>query len=157
MKLERISPKALAFWEILLALLAALLTGIALAVLHAGTWLWYTVLWVLGALWVLGSFLYLPLYYLSVEYGVDDRAVVYRKGVLFPNTQILYRDRIAFVTVYRNPFTPLLHISTLVVSAAGGNIRILFLNSDRADALAAVLSGKPEYRGLSHPEGDRES
>ena len=140
MVFERISAQALIFWELLAAVLFAVLFAVPLLLLRPGTWLWYLILWVLGAAYVLCAFLYVPLYYLSVEYGVNDRALVYRKGVIFPNTQVLYRDRIAFVTVYKNPLTPLLQISTLMVSAAGGNIRILFLNADRADQLAAQLS-----------------
>lgn len=143
MRFERISAKAMLFWELLLGLLMAVLLLLCILILNPGTWLWYTVLWVWGAVWVLGAFLYIPLYYFSVEYGVSDDAIVYRKGVIFPNTQVLYRERIAFVTVYRNPLTPIFHISTLSVSAAGGNIRILFIHSKRAEELAGLLTGKP--------------
>lgn len=140
MQLERISGKAMAIWELLWAFVTVLLFLLGIVLLRPYTWLWYTVLWTLGAIWVLGAFLYIPLYYFGMEYGVDDDVIVYRKGVFFPNTQILYRDRIAFVSVYRNPLTPLFGMATLVVSAAGGRIRILFLNVDRAEELAYLLT-----------------
>ena len=140
MELERISAKAVIIWEAIAAILFGLLFALLLFLLVEGTWLWYALLWLTGAAYVLTAFLYLPLYYISVEYGVNDGAVVYRKGVIFPNTQILYRDRIAFVTVYNNPFTPVLKLSSLVVSAAGGRIHIWFLDTRRAQELAGWLS-----------------
>lgn len=141
MKFERISWKAVIIWELLAAVGTALVVWLVLFVFVPYTWLWYLLLWVIGAAYVLLSFLYFPLLYLSIEYGVGDEAILYRSGVIFPNTKILYRDRIAFVTVYNNPFTPLLQLSSFVVSAAGGDLRILFMDSKRAVELAALLSG----------------
>ena len=141
MNFERLSGKAVIIWEIVAALLFGVLLALVLFIFIPGTWLWYTVLWLLGAIYVLTAFLYVPLYYLSVEYAVGEEAVIYRKGVIFPNTQILYRDRIAFVTVYNNPLTPLLKLSSLTISAAGGNIHIWFMNSARAQEIADELEG----------------
>jgi membrane protein YdbS with pleckstrin-like domain len=140
MKFEKVSRKAVILWELLALAVCGLLLWLVLVVFIPYTWLWYTLLWVLGALWVLTAFLYLPLYYLGIEYALGGEAVVYRKGLFFPHTQILYRDRIAFVTVYHNPLTPLLGISTLVISAAGGSMRIPFLQTSRAKELADELS-----------------
>lgn len=140
MQFERISRKALVLWELMAVIIFAIITAGLLYILVPGTWLWYLLLWITGAAAVLVTFLYLPLSYISIEYAIGKDAIVYRKGVIFPNTQILYRDRIAFVTVYKNPLTPFLHISSLVVSAAGGNIRILFLNSKRAEEISMLLS-----------------
>lgn len=140
MRFERISVKALVLWEILTLLCFGIVFAGLVFILAPGTWLWYLLLWVCGAACVVMTFLYLPIAYLNIEYAVLKDAIVYRKGVIFPNTQVLYRDRIAFVTVYKNPLTPLLHISSLVISAAGGNLRILFINSARAEKIAAILS-----------------
>ena len=140
MRFERVSRKALILWELLAAVAAGMLLWLIVYFFVPGTWLWYPLLWLIGAVYVLAAFLYFPLLYLSIEYGLNDEALVYRTGVIFPSTQILYRDRIAFVTVYNNPLTPLLGLSSLVVSAAGGNIHILFMNSARARELAALLS-----------------
>ena len=140
MKFERLPAKAIIIWELLAALLFAALFSLTLFLLIPGTWLWYTLLWVLGALCVLTTFLYLPLYYTSIEFGANSKVLVYRKGVIFPKTEILYRDRIAFVTVYHNPLTPVLQLSTLTVRAAGGTLRILFMSTKRAEALAAQLA-----------------
>lgn len=142
MNFERISIKAAILWEILALAIFALLFIVAIILLNPGTWLWYLVLWVLGAACVIVTFLYIPLAYNNIQYAITDKTVIYKKGVIFPSTQIMYRDRIAFVSVYKNPLTPILHISSLVVSAAGGNIRILFLTTTRAEQLSEILTEK---------------
>ncbi|MEG2813811.1 MAG: PH domain-containing protein, partial [Oscillospiraceae bacterium] len=92
-----------------------------------------------GGILILITFLYIPFLYVNTLFYINDTAIILHKGVIFPSTQILYRDRIAFVTIYKNPLTPLLHVSTLRITAAGGNMTILFLNSVRAKKLSQEL------------------
>lgn len=140
MKFERLSFTAAIMWEIIALLVNVVILIILLLVLNPHTWVWYTSLWLLGALAIVETFIYVPFLYLNTSFGINREAIVYKKGVLFTSTQILYRERIVFVTVYNNPLTPLLHISTLVISAAGGSMTIAFLNSKRAKELAVLLS-----------------
>ena len=56
-----ISKKALAVWEIGLALLAAVLVVLVLVIFYPRTWIWYALLWIIGFAYVFFSFLYLPL------------------------------------------------------------------------------------------------
>lgn len=140
MKFENISHKAVVLWETGLLILFAGLFAVSLLVLTPHTWLWYLILWLLGALYILTAFLYLPLYYLSVEFSLNDEVVVYKKGVLFPKTSILYRDRIAFVTINNNPLTPIFKISSLVIDSAGARLKLFLISSDRAKELADLLT-----------------
>lgn len=127
-------------WEILTLLVSSVVLFLILFILAPHTWLWYLLLWLWGALTVLATFLYVPFLYLNTEFSLTETAMVYKKGVIFPSTQILYRERIVFVTVYNNPLSALLHVSTLAVTAAGGTMTILFLNSRRARELADILA-----------------
>lgn len=142
MEYEHISIKALILWEILTVIGAYIGLQVLLWALTYGTWVWYFILYIYGAIVVLFCFLYLPLAYYNIEYAVFKDTIVYKRGVIMPNTQIMYRDRIAFVSVYKNPLTPILKLSSLVVSAAGGKIRILFIDDHRADEIADSLSHK---------------
>lgn len=137
---ERISVKSVILWEILATVCFGLVFALVLYIFVPYTWVWYTILWLLGALFIATTFWYIPTAYVNIEYAISQKVIVYRKGVFFPNTQVLYRDRIAFVTVYNNPLTPILKINSLVISAAGGNMRILFMNSKRSKDVAATLS-----------------
>ncbi len=140
MKFEHISVMAAVMWEILALAVGVLAFWLILLVFVPHTWIWYLLLWILGALMIGITFIYIPFLYLNTEFAIDDQVVVYKKGVLFTSTQILYLDRIVFVTVYNNPLTPILKVSSLVISAAGGSMTILFLNSKRAKELANIFS-----------------
>lgn len=136
---EKFSPKSLVIWEVLTFLGGAALLLLALFILLPGTWLWYTVLWLICAAYIFVAFLFFPLLYLNRGFAVSEEAIAYRTGVIFPKTELFYRDRIVFVTLYENPLTPLLHISSLVVSGAGGNLHLHFLDSKRAERLRLEL------------------
>lgn len=140
MKFEQISITAAIMWEVLAALISFAVLMLILVIFSPHTWLWYLLIWVWGALTIAATFIYVPFLYLNTEFGMNEKALVFKKGVIFPSTQILYRERIVFVTVYHNPLTSLLKVSTLVVSAAGGSMTILFMNSARAQQLADILS-----------------
>ncbi|MEG0895340.1 MAG: PH domain-containing protein [Oscillospiraceae bacterium] len=146
LKYEHISIMAAVMWEILSIIIFALIYIVVFIVLAPYTWLWYTIVFVLGLLFIGVSFIYVPFLYLNTKFALTDEIIVYKKGVLFPSVQILYKSRIAFVTVYNNPLTSLLHVSTLVISAAGATMTILFMNSDKAEEVARKLSDyKAEY------------
>lgn len=140
MKFERISIMAAVMWEILAIAISAIVLSLILFIFAPHTWLWYLLLWLLGAVTIGVTFVYIPFYYLNTEFCIGNKAIIYTKGVLFHSTQILYRERIVFVTVYNNPLTPILKVSTLVISAAGGSMTIVFLSTKRAQQIADMLS-----------------
>lgn len=140
MNFERISITAAIMWELTALIISAALVTLVLIIFAPFTWLWYTILFVIGFITIGVTFIYVPFLYLNTEFAINKKAIVYRKGVIFPSTQVLYRERIVFVTVYNNPLTPLLKVSTLRISAAGGTLTILYLNSKRANELASQLA-----------------
>lgn len=140
MNFERISITAAIMWEVTAVLISAALVTLVLIVFAPFTWLWYTILFLIGLVTIAATFLYIPFLYINTEFAINKKAIVYRKGVIFPSTQVLYRERIVFVTVYNNPLTPILKVSTLRISAAGGTLTILYLNSKRANELASQLA-----------------
>ena len=134
MKEYRLPKRALFLFETAALLCAAVLFCVILFVFVPGTWLWYLLLWLDGALYVLTAFLYLPLFYISFSYRVSERELLSHSGVLFPKSRILYRSRIAFVTLTRSP------LSTLLVHAAGGTLSYHLLKREEAEKLAAELT-----------------
>lgn len=139
MKFERISIKAAVLWEISVIIIAAILLVLVLVIFAPYTWLWYLLLWLLGAAVVFFTFFYIPIAYLNIEYCIFNKTIIYKKGVFFKSTQLLSMNKVSFATIYNNPLTPLLKVSTLVISAPGGNLRILFINSDRAREIADIF------------------
>lgn len=145
MKFEHLSVAAAIMWEIVASIICTVLLFLILIILAPHTWLWYLSLWLWGAITIAILFIYVPFLYLNSRYAIDDHVIVYKKGVIFPSTQVLYLDRIAFVTVYNNPLTAFIGVSTLSISAAGGNMTIVFLNSKKAQAIAKLLSKKRKH------------
>lgn len=139
MKGERISVMAVVMWEIIAIALFITTLLLTLFILEPRTWVWYLVVGLEGAIAIFATLLYIPFLYLNTCFYVNENAVVLEKGVFFRSTQMLYRKTIVFVTIYRNPLTPLLHVSTIKITATGGSMTILFLNSIRAKKLADEL------------------
>ena len=140
MKEYRLPKRALFLFETAALLCAAVLFCVILFVFVPGTWLWYLLLWLDGALYVLTAFLYLPLFYISFSYRVSERELLSHSGVLLPKSRILYRSRIAFVTLARSPLSTLFGLSTLTVHAAGGTLSYHLLKREEAEKLAAELT-----------------
>lgn len=139
MKYEKISKNAVLMWEILTAFICALAVFLVIQIFVPGTWLWYAILWCIGAIYILFAFLYFPLLYLNIEYAIFKNVIIYRHGIIFKKSDFLYRDRISYVTVFDNPLTPILHVSTVCISGAGGMLRIPFVRTDKAKQIARVL------------------
>lgn len=141
---QKISKKSILLWEIGSVVIWALLLWGTVWVFAPFTWLWDILIWGLGVLLILVTFFYLPILYQSYQYCITDKIVSYRHGVFFNRRQFINRDRIIYVSVYNTPLTPILGISTLVITAAGAKIRIGYLNRKVAQRLAQELSPAPK-------------
>lgn len=141
---KKVSRKSIVLWEIIIFLIWAVIFVLALWIFTPFTWLWNTLIWALGVALILIEFLYLPMLYASTQYCITDKIIAYRHGVFFNQRQFMYRDRIVYVSVYNTPLTPLLGISSLVITAAGAKIRINFLNRRLAQQLAEELAPTPK-------------
>ncbi len=136
-----LKKRVLVWWECAAFCTLIVLTGMVLLVFVERTWLWYLLLWVLGAVYVLVSFLYLPLLWMSIVYELDEDRLICHGGVLFPKTRVMRRERIAFVTRIQGPISMLLHTVTIVVHAAGGTSVVHMVDNQSARRLYEMLSG----------------
>lgn len=151
MEFETLPKRFLVFWEILACTVFGVLALLAFQFLPQGSLVWYGVLWLLGALFILTAFLYLPLLYLNYSWCCGETELVVRAGVIFYQTRFLKRDKISFVTVYHTPLSPLLRWSSVVVTAPGSRLVLPFLSRERAVRLAREL-GAPH---APHKGGER--
>lgn len=140
MKEYRLPKRALFLFETAALLCAAVLFCVILFVFVPGTWLWYLLLWLDGALYVLTAFLYLPLFYISFSYRVSERELLSHSGVLLPKSRILIPRRIAFVTLTAPAFHAFRICLTLTVHAAAARFLIIILKREEAEKLAAELT-----------------
>lgn len=145
MKYEKLPQKVLIIWEFMALIVFAGLFFLLRLFLRTDTLVWDIILWLLGAAFILCSFLYLPLLYISCRYAVLSDQVIVKRGVIFNKTHYLKRELVSFVSVYRNPFTRLLDISTLVITAPGASVFILFMSHRRAMSIAKQLSRRHKF------------
>lgn len=122
-----ISRGALAVWEVLAGVVAAAAAGLVLLFFAPRSWLWYSLLWLIGLLFVLTAFLYLPLRYLNCCYTITEEYVEYQTGVLFFSRRRMLKSSVMYVTVLKDPLSPLLGTRTVILSAMGGRMVIPFL------------------------------
>lgn len=141
---QKISKQSLILWELLFLVGWSGLFGFMLWLFLPGTWLWFLLVFSMGVFLLLVSFLYLPALYHAAGYCMTDRFLVYRHGLFFQRQQLIHRDQIVYVSVFRNPVTPTLKISSLVVATPGAKLRIPFLNDRVARELAEQLSPSPK-------------
>lgn len=139
MNFEKITVKVSVLLQIIAFICFSFLIFLALKILVPYTWLWYTIIWVIGGIYVLTAFLYIPLFYNSLSLGFSNDKIVYKRGVIFHKSEILYKDRIVFITVYNNPLTPFFKISSLIITATGGSMRIFCIDTKRANEIAKQL------------------
>jgi membrane protein YdbS with pleckstrin-like domain len=139
MKYETIPKKCLIIWEVMAVILYGAVFLLCWKIIPYHTFFWYVILWVLGGLFILTVFLYLPLLYLSIAYQITDTDIIVKGGVIYTKTRFMNRKNISFATVYRSPLTPLFHVSTLMITSPGASLIIPFMDSKRADKIAAEL------------------
>ena len=142
-----ISRGALAVWEVAAGLAAALLIGLVLLIFTPRTWLWYSLLWLIGLAFVLAAFLYLPLLYISCCYIVTEEYVEYQSGVIFFTRRRMLKSSIMYVTILKSPLSPLLKTRTVVFSAMGGKLIIPFLPVRNAVELMRETAPKKRASG----------
>lgn len=122
-----ISRGALAVWEVLAGAAAALAAGAVLWIFIPRTWLWYSLLWSIGLVYVAAAFGYLPLRYVNCCWSVGSTYVEYQTGVIFFTRRRMLKTAIMYATVVRDPLSPLLGTRTVVLSGMGGRMVIPFL------------------------------
>ena len=143
-----ISKKALAVWEIGLALLAAVLVVLVLVIFYPRTWIWYALLWIIGFAYVFFSFLYLPLLHLSCQYETTDEYVEYRGGLVFHSRKQMLRRSIMYVTLIRTPVSYLLRTRSIVINSMGGQLTIPWIPLKQAEQLLNDITPRhPAQKG----------
>lgn len=134
-----ISRKFLALLEVLAGLAAALLAFLVLLIFNPRTWVWYTLLWLIGLAFVLAAFLYLPLLYLTCRYTLTSEYLEFRGGIFFHSQHRMPRSSIMYVTVVRSPVSYLCRTRTLIIRSMGGSIVIPMVPLQSAEKLLTVL------------------
>ena len=78
--------------------------------------------------------------YRSYYFELGPEQLHIHRGVLFVREQWLDRSKILLVSLYHNPLTPVLHLSSLMLTTPGAHCLLVSLDTGRAKQLASRLS-----------------
>lgn len=86
----------------------------------------------ISLLGLLIAFIYLPLYFSSVEYIATNSEIIKKSGVFFKMQQSVQFSSVQYSTLICTPFSRYTGINILIFYVYGGRLRLMFLNKHDA-------------------------
>ena len=161
MKYEKLSKRALGCMYVATALASV----IALAVIGAVNWLWIfpkdmdMLKAVSLALMILILFdaLARPYFrYHRYRYSINEECIDIKEGYLFVKRNIVPIERLHKLQTLKGPIDQMFKVAKVVVTTAGGDVTIRFLEEEKAEQIAENLRGRINEIVVSQREEDGE-
>ena len=161
MKYEKLSKRALGCMYVATALASV----IALAVIGAVNWLWIfpkdmdMLKAVSLALVILTLFdaLASPYFrYHRYRYSINEECIDIKEGYLFVKRNIVPIERLHKLQTLKGPIDQMFKVAKGVVTTAGGDVTIRFLEEEKAEQIAENLRGRINEIVVSQREEDGE-
>ena len=161
MKYEKLSKRALGCMYVATALASV----IALAVIGAVNWLWIfpkdmdMLKAVSLALMILILFdaLASPYFrYHRYRYSINEECIDIKEGYLFVKRNIVPIERLHKLQTCKGPIDQMFKVAKVVVTTAGGDVTIRFLEEEKAEQIAENLRGRINEIVVSQREEDGE-
>ena len=161
MKYEKLSKRALGCMYVATALASV----IALAVIGAVNWLWIfpkdmDILKAVSlALVILTLFdaLASPYFrYHRYRYSINEECIDIKEGYLFVKRNIVPIERLHKLQTLKGPIDQMFKVAKVVVTTAGGDVTIRFLEEEKAEQIAENLRGRINEIVVSQREEDGE-
>ena len=161
MKYEKLSKRALGCMYVATALASV----IALAVIGAVNWLWIfpkdmdMLKAVSLALLILTLFdsLASPYFrYHRYRYSINEECIDIKEGYLFVKRNIVPIERLHKLQTLKGPIDQMFKVAKVVVTTAGGDVTIRFLEEEKAEQIAENLRGRINEIVVSQREEDGE-
>ena len=159
MKYEKLSKRALGCMYVATALASV----IALAVIGAVNWLWIfpkdmdMLKAVSLALMILILFdaLASPYFrYHRYRYSINEECIDIKEGYLFVKRNIVPIERLHKLQTLKGPIDQMFKVAKVVVTTAGGDVTIRFLEEEKAEQIAENLRGRINEIVVSQREED---
>ena len=161
MKYEKLSKRALGCMYVA----TALANVIALAVIGAVNWLWIfpkdmdMLKAVSLALVILTLFdaLASPYFrYHRYRYSINEECIDIKEGYLFVKRNIVPIERLHKLQTLKGPIDQMFKVAKVVVTTAGGDVTIRFLEEEKAEQIAENLRGRINEIVVSQRDEDGE-
>lgn len=80
--------------------------------------------------------------YERYRYLITEDSIYVREGFIFVTKSIVPIERLHKITVEKGPIDTIFGLSNVIVTTAGGDVEIAFLEDKEAEAIAASLKNK---------------
>ena len=144
MKYERPSKKAIGCMYVASGILDILILVITIAVWStegAHGVLWITLVYYVILVACLFDLLIAPyIRYCRYQYCITDEAIDVKEGFLFVKRNIVPIERLHKIRTVRGPIDRIFGVTKVIVTTAGGDVTIRFLEEQQADQIACNLS-----------------
>ena len=161
MKYEKLSKRALGCMYVATALASV----IALVVIGALNWLWIFpkdmdalkgVSLVLVALTLFDALASPYFRYHRYRYSINEECIDIKEGYLFVKRNIVPIERLHKLQTLKGPIDQMFKVAKVVVTTAGGDVTIRFLEEEKAEQIAESLRGRINEIVVSQREEDGE-
>lgn len=139
MMMHKPDYRILRVWRINLVILS-LIPAFAIALLETGSLPWSLLTGAWALLFLLVYLVYLPLYYNSVSFSMEDGRISLRSGVFYKKRRWMDLDKVQHYAIVRGPVSRLFGLATLVFTAAGGRLTMPGFRLEYAGRLLDALS-----------------
>ena len=138
-EMERFPLRLVWFWELMLLVTAIVIFAGVLWIFAPYTLVWYICLFVLGGVYLFFAVFYIPMYYVSAQFGMDEQSFVIRSGVFVERIRYQRRSQISVAVVCNNPLSYPFSLSSLMIYAPGSTLVIPLMDRKRAYEIAEML------------------
>ena len=161
MKYEKLSKRALGCMYVATALASV----IALAVIGAVNWLWIfpkdmdmlKAVSLALVILILFDALASPYFrYHRYRYSINEECIDIKEGYLFVKRNIVPIERLHKLQTLKGPIDQMFKVAKVVVTTAGGDVTIRFLEEEKAEQIAENLRGRINEIVVSQREEDGE-
>ena len=161
MKYEKLSKRALGCMYVATALASV----IALAVIGAVNWLWIfpkdmdmlkAVSLALVILTLFDALASPYVRYHRYRYSINEECIDIKEGYLFVKRNIVPIERLHKLQTLKGPIDQMFKVAKVVVTTAGGDVTIRFLEEEKAEQIAENLRGRINEIVVSQREEDGE-
>lgn len=150
--IDRRAQYVLQILLLVLAILIALLLWIFLTFIP--NWLLWTLSFALVGIACIVSFIWLPLWFDSVEYTISDTHITKKSGVFMRHEQVMRTKALQYSAIWRLPGSKVTGFNFIPLHAYGGTIILAFLKQKDAMEIEAFLRDKVYQTGNTNASSE---
>ncbi len=140
--MKKLKPNitALNVLQILLALVAFLISLICVMYLRRFKLLMYIIVGIVCSLAFIMDFILMPLYFSRTSYTFDKNAISKKGGLFFTKKQLMKLSSVQYYTSIKTPLSSFTSLNFIIIHALGGVVILHYLSKNDLKEVEHILS-----------------